>query len=80
MAKVKTAPWFVFESAAESLKAAMKREDELLTKGADLPWEFSDLIFAADTLLVELRDSGAAPCLHTLYPPHTATAAPSTHT
>jgi hypothetical protein len=34
------APWYAFESAAASLKAAMKREDELLTKGADFPWEF----------------------------------------
>jgi hypothetical protein len=70
LTKAGSHPWYAFESATASLKAAMKREDELLTKGADFPWEFAGLIGAVDTLLVELRDSGAAPCLNTLYPPH----------
>jgi hypothetical protein len=55
--------WSVLESVAASLKDAKEKEDEL-TEASD----FYGLVHATDTLLQELRDSGAAPCLYTLYP------------
>jgi hypothetical protein len=58
--------WSVLEDVAASLEAAKRKVENAQDESPESG--FYGLVHATDTLLQELRDSGAAPCLRTLYP------------